>query len=393
MGWENGGGFGHVAQMRPIARALTERGHQVVMSLRDVVETAPMLKEERYPIFQGPHWSRPAPNNSRGRPFSAATYSDILAVSGFANANDLAAMVRAWDAIFEIVRPDIVLSEYAPILVLAARGRFPTVLFGNGFVTPPADLPVYPPLQSNIEPIMAQEQVLAVVKEVQRQRRAPVPETLPGIFACERRFPCTFPELDPYRGVRRETLLPPLSDRLSPLPPPSSPRFFAYLAADAPGITTVLSALAKSGVPGGLFLRSPSQRLKEALSKTAITVYDEPQPLPEVLREASFVIHHASLGTTEACLSAGRPQLVVPRDLEKALIANSLRALGVGFAIRREMKEDAIIETIRRFSNDKPSRERATAVAAEIAARGPSPGIGPIIAACEELLAAKRAVI
>ncbi|MFZ0693880.1 MAG: nucleotide disphospho-sugar-binding domain-containing protein [Alphaproteobacteria bacterium] len=391
MGWESGNGFGHVARMRPIARELTERGHQVVMSLRDVVETAPMLKDEPYPIFQGPYWSRPAPNSSRGRPFSAASYSDILAVSGFANADDLAAMVRAWDGIFEIVRPDIVLSEYAPILVLAARGRFPTILFGNGFVTPPADLPVYPRLQTNVEPVMPQEQVLAVVREVQNRRGAPVPETLPSIFACERRFPCSFPELDPYRKVRREALLPPLSNRLSPLPPPASPRFFAYLAADAPGITTIFSALAKSGVPGGLFLRSPSRRLKDALGKTTITLYEEPPPLPEVLRDASFVIHHGGAGTTEACLTAGRTQILFPRHLEQSMTAATLRGQGIALVIPRNASEDTIAGMVKQAATDVAAFARAQRVAHTIAARDPSPGIAPIIAACEELLAAQRA--
>ena len=387
MGWENGAGFGHVARMRPVARALVKRGHQVVMSLRDLVEPAPMLKDESYPIFQGPYWSRPAPNNPRGRPFSAATFADILAVTGFANADDLSAMLRAWDGVIDIVKPDLIAAEYAPILILAARGRVPTVAFGSGFVMPPADLPVYPRLQPGIEPVMPQEKVLDAVGEAQRRRGYQAPDALPAIFACERRFPCTFPEIDPYRGMRREVVLPPLGDLPPPLPLPPSPQFFAYLAADAPGLSRIVSALANSGIPGGIFLRHPPPRLKDAIRKTGIALFEEPQPLTSVLAEASLIIHHGGAGTTEACLTAGRTQILFPRHLEQWMTAHSLRSLGAGIGIRSDVKEEDLVKTVHHVSGNRPTQEKAAAIAAQIAARGPRPGIAPILAACEELLA------
>jgi hypothetical protein len=371
--------------LKPLARALLARGHEPVLALRDVVKTAPLLKDEPYPILQGPYWTRPVPS-VRGRPFSAATFADILAVSGFADPGDLAAMLRAWDGLIDVVRPDVIVAEYAPFLVLAARGRLPTVLFGNGFVAPPADLPVYPRLQPRVQPVMPQEKILAVIQEVQRRRRRPAPETLPAFLACERRFPCTFPELDPYRPVRREALLPPVDDS-PPMPPPESPRFFAYLGADAPGMPKILSGFVKSGVPGGIYLRAPPQRLKDALRQTHLTLFEEPQPMREVLREASFVIHHASLGTAEACLAAGRTQMVFPAHLEQSMTAGALRGLGVAYVMAPNAPEEAVIQTMRRAAADTAAQDRAAALARNIEARGPRPGVAPIVAACEDLLA------
>ena len=191
MGWESGAGFGHVAPMRLVARALLARGHKPVMALRDVVEPAPMLKDEPYPILHGPFWGRAAMGLG-GKPFSAATFADILAVGGFGNADELSAMMKACDALIDVVRPDLVIAEYAPMLALAARGRVPAILFGTGFTVPPADLPVYPRIQAKVPHTMLQEKVLAVVQEVQKRRGKPVPKTLPEILACDRRFPCTF---------------------------------------------------------------------------------------------------------------------------------------------------------------------------------------------------------
>jgi hypothetical protein len=49
-----------------------------------------------------------------------------------------------------------------------------------------------------------------------------------------------------------------------------------------------------------------------------------------------------------------------------------------------------MVDLIRRAATDKPAASRAAAVAAEIAARGPRPGVAPIIESCEELLARPR---
>jgi len=209
---------------------------------------------------------------------------------------------------------------------------------------------------------------------------------LPETLACDRRFPCTFPEVDPYRSVRREAVLPPLGDLPPQSPAPAEPRFFAYLAADAPGLQRVIAALGKSGVPGGIFLRNPPPPLRDEVRKSNIVLYGEPQPMAEVMRTASFIVHHGGAGTTEACLAAGRSQILFPRHLEQWLTAHALRALGVGASLTREMTEETLVENIRKFANDAPTRARAGAVSTDIAARGPRPGVAPIVAACEELL-------
>ena len=357
-----------------------------------MIEPGHFLKDEPYPILQGPTWTRPAPS-VRGRPFSAASFADILAVTGFSNADELMAMLRAWDGLLNYVRPDVVVAEYAPLLVLATRGRIPTIFFGTGFTVPPANVPQYPALQPKIEPIMPAERILANVQEVQRRRRAPVPPTLPAVLACERRFACTFPEIDPYRQVRREPVIPPLEDLPPVLPPPQEPRFFAYLAADAPGLNKMLGGIVKSGVAGSIFLRHPSPQLKEAVKKTRITLFEEPQPLAVALRDASFVIHHGGAGTSEACLTAGRVQILFPRHLEQSLTAAALRDQGIALVIGRNATEDAVAGAVKQAATDIAAIERAQRLAQTIAARGPRPGVAPIIAACEELLATRRAAI
>jgi hypothetical protein len=359
------------------------------LAVRDLVEPWPVLKDETYPILQGPFWSRPAPSVG-GKPFSAATFADILAVGGFARPEDLAPQLRAWDGLFDTLRPDLALAEYAPAMVLAARGRLPAVMFGTGFTMPPADIPEYPRLQSNATPVLPPEKILATVQEVQLRRGRPVPQALPEVLACERRFPCTFPEIDPYRAVRREAVLPPLGELPAPLPFPDAPRFFVYLAAGAKGLPKIIDALGKVGLEGAIFIRGLTPELRARVKKTPLRLFEEPQPMAKILPIVSAIVHHAGAGTTEACLAAGRAQVLFPQHLEQSLTTQALHGLGVGLRLTKEAAEDAIVAAVRQAATDAAMRERAAKLAATIAARGPRPGVAPIVAACEELLLEKR---
>lgn len=389
IGWESGGGFGHAVLMRMAARELKARGHEPVLAMKDVIEPAPMLKDEDYPVIQGPYYNRPTPPHFR--PFTAATFADILAVTGFWNVDELAALLRAWDSLFDVVRPDVVLAEYAPIMVLAARGRYPTVMYGTGFTMPPTDVEQYPRLQPKTKITMPEADVLAVVQEAQRRRGAPVPKRLPEIFECDHRFPCCFPELDPYRDVRREPVTPPLGELPPPSAPPKEAGFFAYLAADAKRLGRALSGFIKSGVPGGVFLRAPPPALKAQLKQTKLTLYEEPVPLEQAFAKARVVVHHGGAGTAEACLTAGRPQMIFPRHLEQTLTARALQSLGAGLYVPRDATDEMIAKALRKMATDDEMSARAAALSKDIAARGPRPGVTPIVDACESLLAGGRA--
>lgn len=112
-----------------------------------------------------------------------------------------------------------------------------------------------------------------------------------------------------------------------------------------------------------------------------------------MLAEASFVIHHGGAGTSEACLTAGRTQILVPRHLEQSMTARSLRARGVGFILSRDTNEELIAKTVQEVAADAAALERAVTLSREIAARGPRPGVAPIVGACEALLARSPAAV
>ena len=92
IGWELGAGLGHVTRLMKVADGLAARGHEPIFALRNLVEPWPAYKHCKYRILQAPMYhSRPGPR----RRYRASAVSDIFALLGFDNVDELLAMVLA----------------------------------------------------------------------------------------------------------------------------------------------------------------------------------------------------------------------------------------------------------------------------------------------------------
>ena len=319
LGWELGGGLSHVHNLLEVARELVAIGHSPVLALKDLPGSVAALREVPYRIVQAPVWSGTAP-----MPFTASSYADILAVKGFADLAGLDLMVRSWQSLIDLTSAELVICDHAPTLCLAAYGQIPSVVMGIGFAVPPAEGPEYPRLASGVGRQTPVEEMLAVVREVQRRRGLPAPASLPALMGSSARFIHTLEELDTYRFARAGEVIEPLHAPSPPLPVAKSSAFFAYLSPDYRGIGQILPHLAAAGLRGSAYIRGSPAALVEAGRRAGVTVYDDPPPLAEVLPGAAVVLHHGGLNTTEATLAAGRPQVLLPAHLEHELTARAL---------------------------------------------------------------------
>ena len=85
LGWELGGGLDHVRALIEIAHDLKLHGHDPVLALRATSAALPYAGS--FPILKAPSYRRP--RQLGAPPFRAATFSDILAIRGFADAEVL----------------------------------------------------------------------------------------------------------------------------------------------------------------------------------------------------------------------------------------------------------------------------------------------------------------
>lgn len=382
--WELGGGFGHVNTLLRVARALAADGHRPVFAVREAVVSWPVMQDVPFAVLPIPLWSEPTPPG-----FLAASFADILGAHGYASQRTLLPLLRQWDGILDVVRPDLVVLDYAPTLALAAAGRVPVVDIGSGFCQPPAHLPSFPrylPDQSGPAPKYAEAELLAVIRSSQAARGRPAPDTVPGITAGVESFVTTVPELDPFREVRERPAVGPLV-----LPTasggPAPRRFFAYLSAAVASTEPALTLLATAGFEGEAYVRGSTAEQRDRLRGRGLTVHDAPPPMVEVLPRVRAVAHQGGLGITAEALMAGRPQLLFPEHLEHQLNASAVHRLGLAHFLSGTYPAADVTEGMRQLLDDPAFVRRAGEVAADLRRRWPDGSLGLIAGHCRELLA------
>jgi hypothetical protein len=369
LAWEMGAGLSHATRLLIVAKALKRSGWTPVVAAREISTLVEHYRAEDIPVLQAPlHKSQVPP----GGVFRARSFADIVASCGFQRLDALWPVVLAWDKLLDLIRPAAVVSDYCPILPLACLGRIPIVTIGDGFVLPPGHLPKMPPLRSTGTEMASEETSLAHACEVQRRRGSCcLPSSLPRLIAGDASVVCTFPELDVYAPQREIPATGPLSDRLTPVSPPAKPSLFAYLAADFPRTRKLLQAVADSSIPAAAYIRDAPDDLKHALRVRGLTVHDEPPPPQIAFTEATLIIHHGGIGTTEVCLMLGRPQLLLTRHLEQSLNGSLTRKLGVGDTLKSDFTLAQATAQIRAMCFSPEWAARAAGVALSIHQRKP----------------------
>ena len=388
MGWELGGGLGHVMPMLAVARRLRDLGHRCVFALRDVVGPSQLLRGEGFSVVPAPMWQARRGRDGRAPPI--ASFADILINRSFADEGHVTANLAAWDGLIEALAPDLVVADYAPGLCLAARGRVPVLAMSNGFCLPPPELEEFPALQPKIAPLLSQSDLLARLNAVQQARGSPRLPRLPALFDTEARFISCVPLLDPYAGHRHRPADGPLESLPAVLPMPPGRRVFVYFDVSMPGAGLLMEGLVKSDLAADVFLRGASAAQRRSLERPSVRVYESPPPLDERLAECSLAVHYCGLGTATACLAAGRPQLLMPSQLERWLSARTLNALGVAGVVWGELTADKMAAVLRKAVADEALAARAAEVARGLERGEPDSSLMHAVEQCLSLIGGDR---
>ncbi|MBW4671348.1 MAG: hypothetical protein KME60_28985 [Cyanomargarita calcarea GSE-NOS-MK-12-04C] len=311
LAWEIGGGQGHLHLLSAIAHKLKDYGIEPVFALQN-----PKIRGLCLPgkILQAPRATMRFLDDKDDD--KSYLFSDILYIFGFSTPFLFSFHFQAWRNLINLVRPSLVIADFAPVLVLAAKGIVPTVVVGNGFCIPPAviDFPALRPFPVPAEAFRRQAEVAETVRQV-TGFDAPLGELLNG----DRAFIFSIPELDPYKDVRKQAEY--VGIHSAPFPQNlgcEGGKFWGYLAKDWQNYSLVVDTLKPE------------------------CVFDD---LKIVLKGKSLAIHHAGFFTSATCLLAGIPQMVFPKDMEKWHTAKALLNLGV--AISPELlTQESLVDSI-----------------------------------------------
>jgi UDP:flavonoid glycosyltransferase YjiC (YdhE family) len=387
--WELGSSYGHISVLLPFARRLKQRGHDVVLVLRELHNVSGILGDG-IPILQAPLWL-PQLN---GLPEPPLNYSEILMRYGYFNADGLVGLVSAWRSLFALHGSDVIVADHSPTALLSARsmGLAATTL-GTGFYFPPRQTPM-PNMRTwlNVPRGRLENSDMLVLNNMNTVLAAHKVKPLVSVselFGIEGNFLCTFAELDHYS--QREPAKywgacwnMEMGQEVS-WPDGEGKRVFVYLEPQSRDFASVLEAIAVLGLRAIVCAPGISDDLRRKYENPRIIVSTKPFRLDKLLAECDLAIGYAGHGMTAGMLMAGVPLLLLPTQLERFLLAMRVAAMGAGIAVNPETPPPDYVTVIRSMLDAPGYRENARLFAKKYADFDQSGQQENIVARIEEI--------
>ncbi len=384
---ELGTGPSHYMALLMVARRLRETGQRPLLALRDTISPTMVMHQEEIPVLQAPVW-RPGLAPAEGDQPHPSGYADRLGQIGFDDGALIASMIERWRTLLEHMSPALVVCHDAPGLMLAARGRMPVVVIGDGFSVPPANLDAFPVLWPDQAVLYDPGALLANVNAALGETGgSPLPR-LPAVMDAEARFACVLPALDPYDGARGGPAIGPLDG----LPPPLDPGApgsgaFIRLRTDFHSADAVLSAVSEQGLTARAVLHGISKDFLGDLHWPGIELLFRRQKLARRVGEAALIIHGGGPAITMISLALGRPQVILPNDPSGRLTGERAADLGAAVVLDGAIGKDAVADLLGDDGLGPPGlAQRAEKVARELAAAAVPDALDQVATRCLELM-------
>jgi UDP:flavonoid glycosyltransferase YjiC (YdhE family) len=333
--WELGGNSGHLSRDLPIAERLRDLGHDVSFAVCDLDGAERMLAPAGFAFMACPSLIQPP-----RREHAPVNYSDILAAHGYAEKSRLSALLRAWVTLLRSAAIDIVVSDFAPTALLAARvlGLRAEVV-GPPFSVPPAVSPL-----PSIRPWdrITHEQLLQADARVLTAMNAALAElgltALPDVASLYAGIPphlTHFAELDCYGPRTSANYIGPIAARNSfPMvewQQSGGKKVFAYLHSDVPGLEPLLQVIQEVGADVICVIAGAPDSMIDRLRRTGLNARNKPVDVSMLLPDADLVVGYGSAGLIAESLLRGVPMLLTPLQIEHHL--NALMAAKSGAAL------------------------------------------------------------
>jgi hypothetical protein len=376
LGWELGANRGHAIRLAMLGRTLREAGHDIAFAVSRL-DTMRGHDVGGATIWQAPLSSRLLAGAARVTKVPAGM-ADILARIGMDDSGVVASVVAAWRQLFTAARPDLVIADFAPFLLLAARDRIPSVSVGTGFSSPPAHMTTLPPLLQDVAGV-DQWALVAMVNTALAELGDPPIAALPEVFAADRSIVATFAELDPYAGDRGTALAYP--DTTDPdVEAGEGEEVFVYftdmLGADSP----LWQGLAMSGLKVRVHIGLGDEKARAGIAAHGFAVEPRPLPFRQIAARSRLLLSHGGHGFTCDGLAAGLPHVICHYDLEKWSHGLALARAGLGGHVAlRSIQPRAFADSLVRVFHDDALAARVRAAAPGFRSR-PQPPLPQAIA-------------
>lgn len=350
--WELGSNLGHLGAFLPLAKALRRNGHEVHWALASTQYASRWLKPAGFRWLQAPRLMDQRPGQAPDN------YGDLLLHFGYDQTEILHGLVESWRELFRLTNAQVVLADYAPTAVLAARTMgLPVMLYGNGFCVPPPVHPT-PPLRpwraAPLERLMEHDNTaLASINHLLDLYSCSPLSSLAELFQVQERGLLTFAELDHYEGRDPTRYWGPVAVQGGALPDwpnVSGPRVFVHFGSGVNNALTLLQSLQRTEAAFFVYAPDLSTQVQEAISNARIRFSTLALDIQHIAREASAGVLVGGGGVTASTfLREGTPVLLLPNQLEPYLLALRIQAIGAGLAGSADMQPTAVYEMLQRI--------------------------------------------
>jgi UDP:flavonoid glycosyltransferase YjiC (YdhE family) len=250
----------------------------------------------------------------------------------------LAARLVAWQGIFSLAKPEVVIGDHAPTALLAAElSGISHLAIGNAFAIPPTETPwpsIRPWETIAISALVLAEvhldQVTAAAQKLLGHTRAVRVRELFGRHDVLE----TFSELDHYGERLGGRYIGPIvcapKVQATRWQDKSSAKILAYIRPEVPHFKHIMAALAR--VDAEVLCVVPG--LAPVVAREAVTnrlrISLGPLELPSLLASADLAVSYGNCGFSTQSLLAGVPLLMSPIHVEQGLFARRVERMQAG---------------------------------------------------------------
>lgn len=343
--WELGAATGHLHLLGSLIQPLHDDGHEVVLASRNVKTAYRMFGHLNIKILPAPHYQEKVQGLQ-----PAANYSEVLFHVGFLDAEGSNAVISSWESLYQLLEPDMIITEHSPSAMIAARMfDVSVIVVGYGFSIPPDDSPMptlTPWIENDVQRhLNSEKKARLAINQLLEKRGAKPINKIANIFHDYQTFLVTLPEIDHYGerpGVQYwGSSIYTGKDGLPEAvwPNENHEKVFVYLHSgyrQFPGLIKQLSQLSLTTL---VVAPEMDKRQAQQMSNSRVKFIDYQVDLKSVSQQCRVIINHASQGTIPNLLLLGKPALMLPNFVEQTTLAWRLAKQSLGLMAHPDPKK------------------------------------------------------
>jgi len=372
---EIGGNSGHIGRAMAMARAATRRGCITAISASDIAALKRFAGDDLdMPVFQT---AKPPSGDENNRP--SINHAEILIrFFGYDNESALLGMVSQWLATIDEFKPSVIVSDYAPTAVIAARIRgIRVVSICSGFGIPPDTVPMpsffrNQAITSGVL-LSLEYRALSSVNAIMSKFGRPSFNRLSLLFNTDTVIIDNPLDLDLWGGIKGRFYTGGIAhdDTKSHVRlewpqerPQGSVRILSYLHAHSRGLVQALEAMNRSGADVICTVAGLSDEAAMAFCSNRMLVTNRRINVYDLVTDATVALSYGGAGFIRMAINAGAPLVLVSDIVEQMLNSTKIVSLGAGKLVNPSASSNDILEAINTVASNESYRAAAMKFAA-----------------------------